>query len=135
MLQSPNFLFWLEQTPNPKWKAYAAAARLSYFLWNTTPDEALLDTAAAGELNTAAGVEGVARRMLDNPKAQEGIGEFVAQWLRFDRVITSSRAAGLPAVQPGTRHGHDRGDQAPHQRSDLERSEFHAGLHGELQLY
>lgn len=91
MLQSPNFLFWLEQTSNPKWKAYAVGARLAYFLWNTTPDEALLDSAAGGELNTPAGVERVARRMLDTPNAQEAVGEFVSQWLRFDRVTTSSR--------------------------------------------
>ena len=91
MLQSPNFLFWMEETPNPKWKGYAAAARLAYFVWNTTPDDALLASAASGELDTPAGVEKVSRRMLDHPKAQEGIGEFVAQWLRFDRVLASSR--------------------------------------------
>ncbi len=91
MLQSPNFLFWLEQSPNPKWKPYATASRLSYFLWDTTPDETLLGDAAAGELNTSAGVERASRRMLDNPKAREGLDEFVSQWLRFDRVMTASR--------------------------------------------
>jgi hypothetical protein len=91
MLQSPSFLFWLEQTPNEKWKPYAAASRLAYFLWDTTPDQALLDSAANGELNTPAGIERAARRMLDNPKAREGVEEFVSQWLRFDRVMTASR--------------------------------------------
>ena len=52
MLQSPSFLFWMEQTPNPKWKPYATACRLSYFLWDTMPDDALLDAASRGELNT-----------------------------------------------------------------------------------
>jgi hypothetical protein len=47
MLQSPNFLFRLEETPNPKWKPYAAASRLSYFLWDTMPDAALLESAGA----------------------------------------------------------------------------------------
>ena len=95
MMQSPGFLFWLEATPNPKWKPYANASALSYFLWNTTPDEALLASAAAGELNTPAGVERVARRMLDNPKARDGVNEFAAQWLRFDRVIAASRERRL----------------------------------------
>ena len=91
MLQSPNFVFWLAETPNPKWKPYATAARLAYFIWDTSPDEALLDSAAQGELDTPAGIERVTRRMLDNPKAREGLDEFVSQWLRFDRVLTASR--------------------------------------------
>lgn len=91
MLQSPNFVFWLEQTPHPKWKPYATAARLAYFLWDSTPDETLLDSAAHGELNTPEGVERVTRRMLGNPKAREGLDEFVSQWLRFDRALTASR--------------------------------------------
>jgi uncharacterized protein DUF1592/uncharacterized protein DUF1588/uncharacterized protein DUF1587/uncharacterized protein DUF1595/uncharacterized protein DUF1585 len=95
MLQSPGFLFWLEETPNPKWKPYARASTLSYFLWNTTPDEALLASAEAAELNTPESTERVARRMLDNPKARDGVNEFVAQWLRFDRVIAASRERRL----------------------------------------
>jgi hypothetical protein len=101
MLQSPNFVFWLEETPNPKWKPYARASTLSYFLWNTTPDEALLESAASGELNTPEGVERVARRMLDNPKARDGVDEFAAQWLRLDRVMTASRERRLyPLFNP-----------------------------------
>jgi len=91
MLQSPNFVFWMEETSNSKWKPYATAARLSYFLWDTTPDEALLDSAASGELNTPEGVECVARRMLGSPKAKGGLDEFVSQWMRFDRVMNAAR--------------------------------------------
>src|SRR5579871_5301146 len=91
MLQSPNFLFWLDETPNPQWKAYATASRLSYFLWNTMPDDALLASAASGELGTPAGLERVARRMLADPRAHQGLDEFVSEWLRFDRVLTAAR--------------------------------------------
>lgn len=91
MLQSPNFLFWLDDTPNPSWKPYATAARLSYFLWNTMPDDALLASAAAGELNAPAGLEKVTRRMLADPKARQGLDEFVSEWLRFDRAKTAAR--------------------------------------------
>src|SRR5262249_56799711 len=56
MLQSPAFLFRLEETPDPKWQPYTRASRLSYFLWDTTPDEALLASAARGELDTAEGI-------------------------------------------------------------------------------
>lgn len=91
MLQSPNFLFWLDNTPNPSWKPYATASRLSYFLWNTMPDDGLLDSAAAGELSTPEGLERVTRRMLADPRARQGVDEFVSEWLRFDRVTTAAR--------------------------------------------
>jgi hypothetical protein len=91
MLQSPSFIFWMEQTPNPKWKAYATASYLSYSLWNTTPDNLLLDAAAEGKLDTAADVERMARRMLDDPRAKDGLDEFVSEWLRFDRALEAAR--------------------------------------------
>ncbi|MEP6536459.1 MAG: DUF1592 domain-containing protein [Bryobacteraceae bacterium] len=91
MLQSPSFIFWLEDTHNPKWKAYARASRLSYFIWDTQPDDALLESAAKGELSTPDGLERVTRRMLSDPKAKGGVEEFISEWLRFDRVTTASR--------------------------------------------
>jgi hypothetical protein len=91
MLQSPNFLFRLDATSNPKWKPYAAASRLSYMLWDTMPDGALLKAAAEGELSTPTGIEKASRRMLRDPRAHQALDEFIAEWLRFDRVLTSSR--------------------------------------------
>lgn len=95
MLQSPSFLFRLEETSNAKWKPYATAAKLSYFFWDSTPDPLLLDSAANGELNTPDGIRKAARRLLDSPRAREGVDEFVSQWLRFDRVMTASRERRL----------------------------------------
>jgi hypothetical protein len=91
MLQSPNFLFHLEDTKNPAWKPYAAATRLSYALWDSMPDQALFDAAAHGDLNTPAGVETQARRMLKDPRAHQAIDEFAAEWLRFDRALTATK--------------------------------------------
>jgi len=91
MLQSPSFIFRLEATPNPKWRPYAKASGLAYFIWNTAPDDALLDSAARGDLNTPDGIERVTRRMLDDPRARDGVDEFVSEWLRFDRVMSASR--------------------------------------------
>ena len=87
MLQSPNFLFLLDATGRPEWQPYARATRLSYFIWNSMPDEALLQSAAQGELNTPDGLEKAARRLLANPKAQQAVDEFVSQWLRFDQAV------------------------------------------------
>jgi hypothetical protein len=103
MLQSPNFLFRLEDTANPKWKPYAAASRLSYALWDSMPDDALFAAAARGDLSTPAGVEKAARRLLDDGRARQALDEFVAQWLRFDRVLTATRERrAFPNFTPDT---------------------------------
>jgi hypothetical protein len=91
VLQSPHFLFRLDETPEPMLKPYAAASRLSYALWNTMPDATLLQSAANGELSTPNGLRRAARRLLDDPKARESLDDFVSQWFRFDRVIATGR--------------------------------------------
>jgi len=91
MLQSPYFLFRLEETANPKWKPYAAASRLSYAIWDSMPDSELLEAARRGDLVSEQGVEKTARRMLDHTKARQALDEFVSQWLRFDRIMTASK--------------------------------------------
>ena len=91
MLQSPNFLFRMERGPAAKWADYEIASRLSYFLWDSMPDERLFLSAAAGQLSTAAGVEQAARRLLQQPEARQALNEFVSQWLRFDRVLNVVR--------------------------------------------
>jgi hypothetical protein len=91
MLQSPHFLFRLDETSNPKWKSYVTASRLSYALWDSMPDPALFESAQKREISTPQGVEAVARRMLGDPRARRALDEFVSQWLRFDRLLTSSK--------------------------------------------
>jgi hypothetical protein len=91
MLQSPNFLFHLEQGPDGSFEPYRTASRLSYFLWDTMPDEALFQAAAAGELGTPAGIRKAARRLMDDPRARQSMDVFLAQWLRFDRLKSAIR--------------------------------------------
>ncbi len=90
-LQSPHFLFRIDETSNPKWKPYATTSRLSYALWDTMPDPPLFESAARGELSTPQGVETTARRMLADPRARQALDEFVSQWMRFDRLLTASK--------------------------------------------
>src|SRR5262245_10542111 len=85
MLQSPHFLFHIASG------AYGTASRLSYFLWDTLPDEGLLQAAERGDLNTAAGVETQVHRMLRDSRAQDALDEFLAQWMRFDRLKNAIR--------------------------------------------
>ncbi len=99
MLQSPNFLFRVERGGGAK--PYEVASRLSYFLWDTMPDSALFGAAKAGELDTKAGVEKIARRMLADPRAKQSLDQFVTQWLRFDRVLNTVKdRASFPMFNP-----------------------------------
>jgi hypothetical protein len=89
MLQSPHFLFRIERGGDSA--PFEVATRLSYFLWDTTPDSELLAAATNGELQTREQVERTARRMLDDPRAKDSFEEFLAQWMRFDRVLSATR--------------------------------------------
>ena len=91
MLDSPDFLFHAESGPDEQSPDYEIASRLSYFLWDSMPDEALFDAAAKGYLRTDAGREAQARRMLSDSKAHQALDEFFDEWLRFDRVLNASK--------------------------------------------
>jgi hypothetical protein len=55
------------------------------------PDAQLFNAAEKGELATPRGVQQQVRRMLDHPRAQQALNEFISQWLRFDRILTASK--------------------------------------------
>ena len=57
------------------------ASRLSFFLWSSLPDDALIDAAAAGTLRDPAVLESHVRRMLADPRAESLVTNFAAQWL------------------------------------------------------
>lgn len=91
MLQTTSFLFRLDESADARWKPYVTASRLSYSIWDSLPDQELLEAAARGELNSSQGVEKASRRMLDHTRARESFSEFLSQWMRFDRVLTASK--------------------------------------------
>jgi hypothetical protein len=62
------------------------ATRLSYFLWGTSPDDALLDTATGGDrLQSPAAIRAAAQRMLADPRAVRGVNRFHGMWLGYER--------------------------------------------------
>ncbi|MYF95754.1 MAG: DUF1592 domain-containing protein [Holophagales bacterium] len=89
ILQAPAFHFKLEPdaTEATSLDSWQLATRLSYFLWDSMPDEELFRAAGAGELGTLEGVERQARRMLDDPKARPAVVHFHHQWLGTDQVL------------------------------------------------
>ena len=64
------------------------AARLSYFLWSSCPDEELFRAAAAGELQDAKMLARQAQRMLADPRAHALADGFCAQWLELSKLGT-----------------------------------------------
>lgn len=92
ILVSPDFLFRIEEKtpagagrPTPI-TPFQLASRLSYFLWSSMPDEALLSTAADGSLRKPAVLRAQVERMLNDPKAQAFAGNFTGQWLETRRL-------------------------------------------------
>jgi hypothetical protein len=63
------------------------ASRVSFFLWNSIPDERLIDAAERGQLSKPASLEQQVRRMLADPRATRAlVDNFAAQWLNLRRV-------------------------------------------------
>jgi mono/diheme cytochrome c family protein len=60
------------------------ASRLSFFIWNTGPDDELLKLAEAGGLSKPGAVESQVRRMLADPKASSLVTNFAMKWLNLD---------------------------------------------------
>lgn len=88
VLQDPEFLYRIEigaarEDGARTLNGYEVASRLSYFLWGSMPDDALLDDAAAGRLDDAAGRRAAAERMLGDDKAKAHLFRFHAMWLGY----------------------------------------------------
>jgi hypothetical protein len=79
VLVSPGFLF-LREKPG-RLDDFALAARLSYFLWSSMPDEELLRLAEERKLGQTDTLRQQVERMLQHPKAAAFTENFVGQWL------------------------------------------------------
>lgn len=93
VLCSPKFLFRVElddrpDSPEPRpIDEFHLASRLSYFLWNTMPDDELFDLARRGELSK--NLEPQVQRMLKDSRASDSlVDQFAMQWLQLKRLDT-----------------------------------------------
>lgn len=92
-LQHPEFLYRVEigtpVTDAPgvfRLGDHEIATRLSYFIWGSTPSDALLDLAEAGELRTSEQIAAVAQDMLTDDRARARVGRFHALWLGYEQL-------------------------------------------------
>lgn len=111
ILGSPNFVYRPElgsgtgatqRTLEP----FEVAARLAFLLWNTLPDDDLLEDARAGRLSTPTGIRAVAERLLSDERGREAVGGFAEDYMRLDRILQQAKDSGLfpeygPALQRG----------------------------------
>ncbi|HEY8925812.1 MAG TPA: DUF1592 domain-containing protein [Polyangia bacterium] len=87
LLSSAEALYRIEVDPHPESAdahplgPFELAARLSYFLWSSAPDDALLAAAADGSLTSLDTLSTTVDRMLDDPRSERLITSFAGQWL------------------------------------------------------
>ena len=85
LLLSPNFLLRVEadSAPGEALSGHERATRLAAFLWRSVPDEALLNQARDGELDSPELVRDAARAMLADPRSAAMIDDLGTQWLHL----------------------------------------------------
>jgi hypothetical protein len=111
LFTSPNFLYRPELgAPGTggalRFTGFEMASRLAFLVWNSLPDETLLDEAEAGTLDTADGVRAAAERLLDSPAGREAVGGFADEYLRLDRIAAQAKDLGLyPAYDAALQAG------------------------------
>lgn len=89
VLASPNFLFHIEHDPrgsgssDHRLSGVDLASRLSYFIWSSMPDDALLQAGISGELLKPAVLDAQIKRMLDDGRSKALAENFAGQWLEI----------------------------------------------------
>jgi len=90
MLVSPHFLFHIERDlyPNDPSRMHRVsdvelASRLSYFLWNSMPDDELLSLAERRRLSVPLVLDTQVKRMLADPRSAAMAENFAGQWLEI----------------------------------------------------
>ena len=95
MLVTPQFLFVIDDTePDPanagqqRLTAYAKAARLSFFLWDTTPTPELIAAAERGDLHKSGALSKIVDEMIASPRFEEGTRAFFSDFLGLEKFET-----------------------------------------------
>jgi hypothetical protein len=93
VLSSPGFLF-VEEAPG-RLNDIALASRLSYFLWNSEPDDTLRVLAQRGELRRAEVLRAQTERLLNDPKSRRFVEAFADYWLDMRKLDDTSPSTTL----------------------------------------
>jgi len=102
LLQLPQFLYLVEIGPSDApsraitLTPFEQATRLAFLLWETLPDDELLQAAEQGKLTTAAELKTQAQRLLASPRAEQASVRFFREWTHFHTFTPAERAAAFP---------------------------------------
>jgi len=104
LLESPHFVY-REELGAPvagkpgtlAFEDHELATRLAYLVWNTTPDDALLDAADAHQLSQGNGFATAVARLVASPRAATGTSTFFSEYLRLADLDTLPQ---LPTIFP-----------------------------------
>jgi len=90
-IASPRFFYLYDERPGeePFSDDFDLASRMSFFLWGSIPDEALLEVAESGSLREPEVLAAQVDRMLKDRRLKRFCDSFPAQWLQLERIITS----------------------------------------------
>ncbi|QVL34197.1 DUF1592 domain-containing protein [Telmatocola sphagniphila] len=99
-LCSPNFLYHVEEgsptvstaalkTGREPIEDYSLASRLSYFFWNSMPDEKLVALAASKRLHQPEVLSSEVERLLKDPKSKQFREDFLGQWLKLRKIAAN----------------------------------------------
>ncbi len=93
VLCSPEFIC-LEEKPGHL-DDHALAARLSFFLWNSTPDDELRSLAKQGQLHEPKTLHAQTERLLNDPKSRRFTNAFLDYWLDLRKMVATAPDSGL----------------------------------------
>lgn len=95
ILKSPRFLYLgIETKPGDPANAYNLAAKASYALWDSLPDQRLLDLAKKNELSKRDVLTREVERMLDDPRTRIKLRDYFHRWLKVDDLHGLGKEAG-----------------------------------------
>src|SRR5262249_23257075 len=104
LLLAPEFLFRVETAePDPahpqqyRLDGYTKAARLSFLLWDSAPDQELLAAVRSGSIHTEAGLKQQLNRMVASPRFEDGVRAFFTDMLQLDGIENLVKD---PAIYP-----------------------------------
>lgn len=92
VLCSPNFIYLAEpeEDTSDDEREFFLASRMSYFLWNSPPDDQLISLAQKGRLHRKRELRKQVKRMIQDERSWHMIRSFAREWLRIDRFESMS---------------------------------------------
>ena len=133
VLMAPSFLYHVELEGETldgdevyyELGPYELASRLSYHFWQSMPDDALLAAAADGTLGTDEGYAEQARRVFEDPRTQDALQAFYAEWFRLGTLTGFADTEGFRTFAEGTTVGDPDADHARAMSAEIEAMTAH----------